>query len=255
MNNFIQRLYVTFFLLILFILCLYLGQNYILLLGILVFSSLFYEWHSFFLNKNYKFIIFTFLLNCFVIFAIFINYLLFFLTFFLFLIYIYYIKSKNKLNFLYFITIIYFLISFFSFFYYVNNLSNYNEIILLFLIVILFDTLSYIFGNLFKGKKIIPSISPGKTLSGYILGFITSFFIVLFVNSYFSFFNLEIKLLLFILIIIISSIIGDIIESLIKRKLLIKDISNLLPGHGGFFDRFDSFLFVFIIINILNLIY
>ena len=87
------------------------------------------------------------------------------------------------------------------------------------------------------------------------MGFITSFFIVLFVNSYFSFFNLEIKLLLFILIIIISSIIGDIIESLIKRKLLIKDISNLLPGHGGFFDRFDSFLFVFIIINILNLIY
>jgi len=58
------------------------------------------------------------------------------------------------------------------------------------------------------------------------------------------------NLSLHITIIIFSAIIGDIIESIIKRNLSLKDISNFLPGHGGFFDRFDSFLFVFIIINI-----
>ena len=60
--------------------------------------------------------------------------------------------------------------------------------------------------------------------------------------------------ILTIIIILFSSFIGDLIESLIKRKLLIKDTSNFLPGHGGIFDRFDSFLFVFIIVNFINLI-
>ena len=46
---------------------------------------------------------------------------------------------------------------------------------------------------------------------------------------------------------IISAFLGDVFESLIKRNVNLKNSSNLLPGHGGFFDRFDSFIMVIII--------
>ena len=49
-------------------------------------------------------------------------------------------------------------------------------------------------------------------------------------------------MLIFINVLIIFAIMGDLIESFFKRKNNIKHSSNLLPGHGGFFDRFDSFL-------------
>ena len=47
-----------------------------------------------------------------------------------------------------------------------------------------------------------------------------------------------------------SAFVGDIIESYFKRKNLIKNSSELIPGHGGIFDRFDSFLFSIIIYSI-----
>ena len=77
-----------------------------------------------------------------------------------------------------------------------------------------------------------------------------SFIIIILINYYIPFFKNNSNIFIFTTIILISAILGDILESIIKRKLLIKDISNFLPGHGGFFDRFDSFLFTFITINI-----
>ena len=65
-------------------------------------------------------------------------------------------------------------------------------------------------------------------------------------------YNIEISLNLyfFIILIIIFSFIGDIIESYFKRKNNLKNSSNFIPGHGGVFDRFDSFLFSIIIYSI-----
>ena len=54
--------------------------------------------------------------------------------------------------------------------------------------------------------------------------------------------------------IILSAFLGDIIQSYLKRKSLLKNSSNFLPGHGGFFDRFDSLLMVFIFLVFLNII-
>ena len=107
--------------------------------------------------------------------------------------------------------------------------------------VIIFDTASYSFGVKFGKLKILPSISPNKTYFGLICGFITSLILGLLTNYYFEFF--ETSLMIFYTIItLILAFLGDIIESIFKRKSDLKNSSEILPGHGGFFDRFDSFI-------------
>lgn len=109
-------------------------------------------------------------------------------------------------------------------------------------VIIIFDTLSYILGSLFGKRFIFKKISPKKTLEGYVLGF---FITNLILQIYFLFFNtkfLFFDFLIFVNFIIIISIFGDLFQSIFKRINNIKDSSSLLPGHGGFFDRFDSFI-------------
>ncbi len=107
---------------------------------------------------------------------------------------------------------------------------------------------SYVIGNLFGKKKLI-KISPNKTYEGLLGGLISSIFISLIFSHYFNI-AINIKLLIFILIIIISAFLGDIIESFYKRKNNLKNSSELIPGHGGVFDRFDSFSFSIIFYSI-----
>tara|TARA_B100000963_G_scaffold87863_1_gene75430 strand:- start:1118 stop:1741 length:624 start_codon:yes stop_codon:yes gene_type:complete len=111
--------------------------------------------------------------------------------------------------------------------------------------IIIFDIFSYFFGKIF-GKTKILSVSPNKTLEGFIGGIITSYFCCLLYSIYFNF---KINLILMIVtsLIIIFAFIGDLIESFFKRKNNLKNSSNFIPGHGGVFDRFDSFLFSIII--------
>ena len=108
--------------------------------------------------------------------------------------------------------------------------------------IILFDSLSYITGILIGKNYIFKKISPKKTFEGYFGGVVlTNLIMILFFLILNKNINL-IYLLFFINFIIFFSIIGDLVQSYFKRKNYIKDSSSLLPGHGGFFDRFDSFL-------------
>ena len=108
-------------------------------------------------------------------------------------------------------------------------------------IVFATDTGAYTIGKLFGKHKLIPSISPNKTwegaFGGYIVGILIGGGIIYILNT-----NLSISLILLFSCPVIAMI-GDIIESQIKRKLSVKDISNILPGHGGMLDRIDSILF------------
>ncbi len=104
--------------------------------------------------------------------------------------------------------------------------------------------MSYIGGNLFRGKKIFPKLSKGKTYSGSITGIISVFLYNLFFSYYF-YGKLLFNLLILGLIICILSFVGDAIVSFIKRRSDLKDTGNLFIGHGGFLDRMDSFIFVF----------
>ena len=101
------------------------------------------------------------------------------------------------------------------------------------------DVGGYVFGKIFKGKK-LSKISPNKTYSGlfgsYLLSVITSLY--LFNNIY------EIsELVLFSVIISSISQAGDLFISFLKRKAKLKDTGNIFPGHGGMLDRFDGLIF------------
>ena len=116
--------------------------------------------------------------------------------------------------------------------------------------IIFFDSFSYLTGTFFGKKYIFSSLSPNKTLEGYIGGFIFTnifVFIYLFLIQEVTF---SIPFIMLINFTIVVSIVGDLSESFFKRKNNIKDSSNYLPGHGGFFDRFDSFIASIIFLSI-----
>ena len=120
---------------------------------------------------------------------------------------------------------------------------NYKfTIIYLFSICICSDIGGFIFGKIFKGKK-LTKISPNKTISGSIGSFILSLFPVPI-----FFFILQSKTLnlyeLTILSLFVSLFcqLGDLLISYLKRKAKVKDTGDLLPGHGGILDRIDGIL-------------
>ena len=150
-----------------------------------------------------------------------------------------YIFKSKKYNFA--ITYIFFFFLLSSYF----ILLDFRNIFYLTLIFCFInDTLAYVFGNLLKGPKIIPKISPNKTWSGTLLSFFTSTYL------FFNFLNFNIFISFFISLLIFF---GDIFFSFFKRIRNIKDYSNFIPGHGGVLDRFDSlilpiiFIFIFVI--------
>ena len=98
----------------------------------------------------------------------------------------------------------------------------------------------------------MPKISSGKTVSGLITGvsgtLLISVFILFFLGNAYGY------SIFFITSVVILSFIGDMSVSLIKRYATVKDSGNIMPGHGGLLDRFDSFIMVFFIIGIFYLI-
>ena len=121
-----------------------------------------------------------------------------------------------------------------------------NKVFYLFIlgISIVTDIGGLIFGKFFKGRK-LTKISPKKTISGSIGSFIFSL-ILMIVFNIFSPNSYDYMSLLFLtLLVSFLSQIGDLFISYIKRNAKVKDTGDLLPGHGGFLDRFDGILFGF----------
>ncbi len=113
------------------------------------------------------------------------------------------------------------------------------------------DTFAYFTGYFIGRHKLIPEISPKKTVEGAIGGVVFS---VLFVVLYVILFDTSLEIYQAILITLILSPlgqIGDLVASAIKRRYKIKDFGNLMPGHGGVLDRFDNLMFVLLGLNII----
>ncbi|MBD3231731.1 hypothetical protein GF322_03645 [Candidatus Dependentiae bacterium] len=122
------------------------------------------------------------------------------------------------------------------------------------------DTFAYISGKFFGKHKICPAISPGKSWEGLIGGFFgVNIFNILFLPGI-KFFPFVVYLqgiipiMLLSLLITIIAFLGDIFISYLKRKNALKDTGDLLPGHGGLLDRFDSVLFVSLLILLIIIV-
>ena len=108
------------------------------------------------------------------------------------------------------------------------------------LTVVMIDSFGYLVGRFFGKTKLIPSISPKKTWEGFLASALGALLGGIILGQL-----TETSLgfaLLFGISILVSSVLGDLSESLIKRDLNVKDMGDVLPGHGGFMDRIDSLL-------------
>lgn len=103
------------------------------------------------------------------------------------------------------------------------------------------DTFAYLTGKLLGKHKLIERVSPNKTWEGTIGGFVFAILAAL-IYAYFSDQPL-VPWAGFGLVCGLCATLGDLIESVIKRSLGVKDMGNLMPGHGGVLDRFDALLF------------
>lgn len=125
-----------------------------------------------------------------------------------------------------------------------NFKHEFTPLLLLgsFILIWINDTFAYLVGKNFGKQKLFPSISPKKTVEGFLGGLffscVASYFIAKFTNTLDSTYWL-------ILAIIVSvfGTLGDLIESKFKRQAKVKDSGVIMPGHGGLLDRLDSIIF------------
>ncbi|HMW38380.1 MAG: phosphatidate cytidylyltransferase [Saprospiraceae bacterium] len=106
------------------------------------------------------------------------------------------------------------------------------------------DTMAYFGGRLFGKTPLAPAISPKKTLEGSLTGLVGGIIAIFILNQFFHLMNHNFALILTGTAIVVAGSLGDLYESSLKRMAGIKDSGSMLPGHGGFLDRFDSFFFV-----------
>jgi len=128
---------------------------------------------------------------------------------------------------------------------YIDDYAAGARWLLLMLITIwICDTAAYFIGSAFGRHKLYQRVSPNKTIEGAVAGFIfaiiTAYIFHLTVIRFLSLANC----LIIGAIVGVTSQLGDLVESLFKRDAGVKDTSSILPGHGGFLDRFDAPLFV-----------
>ena len=133
----------------------------------------------------------------------------------------------------------------------INRYPTLEPLLMVFAITPCADTFAYFVGSIVKGKKLCPNISPNKTVSGFIGGLFGGMIASLLVYFIFTekgaiFNSVFLEVLLFAGAGIACALLtayGDLVESVIKRKLGIKDMGRILPGHGGMSDRIDGLTF------------
>ena len=140
-----------------------------------------------------------------------------------------------------------------------NDMGEKGFVVLLLAFVIspVSDTFAYLVGSRIGGKKLCPKLSPKKTWSGAIggtlAGMIFSVIIGLIACPNLNVFSPVVFYLIVGLLASIVNIFGDLTESFIKRKMRIKDMGKIMPGHGGVLDRIDGTMFVIVVLYVMFL--
>ncbi len=139
-----------------------------------------------------------------------------------------------------------------------NDLENgFVALLLTYVIAPAADTFAFLTGSVIGGPKLCPKLSPKKTWSGALGGTVGGVIGSILVGVIFPIeINFSIPVLLFAIIGLVGSILtiaGDLFESFIKRKVGIKDMGNIMPGHGGMLDRFDGSFFAGVLVYLIFL--
>lgn len=121
--------------------------------------------------------------------------------------------------------------------------EGWKLVFFLLLVVWLGDSGAYYVGKKFGKRKLSPRISPKKTIEGLAGGMATSIIAAVVIHfTFFQNFPLHHAIIAGVLL-SFAGVVGDLAESMWKRSADVKDSGTLLPGHGGFLDRFDSIFF------------
>lgn len=136
-----------------------------------------------------------------------------------------------------------------------NNSFTIEFILSMFILIWVNDSFAYLIGKKFGKHKLYSRISPKKTIEGFAGGFVFSIIATLIVATQSSILNWY-QWIGFAAIVSVFGTIGDLIQSKFKRQAGVKDSGNIIPGHGGIFDRLDSAIyaspFVFLYLQILS---
>jgi phosphatidate cytidylyltransferase len=124
--------------------------------------------------------------------------------------------------------------------------GDYAYEILLGLMLIIWssDTGAYFAGTAFGKTKLFERISPKKSWEGFFGGMLATLILNYFINDHVSVFNNDSQWIIFAFTIPVLATFGDFVQSYFKRIAKVKDSGSLIPGHGGFYDRMDSVIFV-----------
>lgn len=149
-----------------------------------------------------------------------------------------YVKSGYIHKQVFYFSLLFFLIISVGFF--IFSGMEKELVLYVFLILSIFDSFSQISGQLWGKRKLMPTISPNKTWGGLAGGTLIALISGLLLKNllYIS----SIEAIALTVNIILSAFVGDMASSFYKRQYKVKDFSNLIPGHGGFLDRFDSLI-------------
>ncbi len=126
----------------------------------------------------------------------------------------------------------------------VKYYSSYRPHLLLGTLFVIWanDTFAYFVGSLIGKHKLFERISPKKTWEGFFGGAIGAIAVGWIISTQWKIVDTKDWLIISAIIVIFATL-GDLIESMLKRNMGVKDSGNILPGHGGFLDRFDALIF------------
>lgn len=136
------------------------------------------------------------------------------------------------------------------------QIREVNFALFMFILLVVFttDMGAYFIGSKIGKRKLVPKISPNKTVEGAIGGIVSALILAAIYLTFFSFTYSYLVMLMIAVVLSITGQFGDLIASRLKRHFEVKDAGSIFPGHGGVLDRFDSVLFTLAMALLLGLV-